>query len=81
MVTGARAAPAPGVDPDANAAAIHAESVWFRAVLDLRLRVHSGERPPCDPLVAVPPPPRPPPARRTPTWCAGWSWTRPSGCC
>lgn len=56
MVTDARTAPAPGVDPDANAAAIHAESVWFRAVLDLRLRVHSGERPPCDPLVAVPPP-------------------------
>jgi hypothetical protein len=55
-VTPAAPGPAPGVDPRANAACIQAETEWFRAVLDLRLRVHAGERPPCDPLAQAPPP-------------------------
>jgi ATPase family associated with various cellular activities (AAA) len=56
MVTPASTAPAPGVDPRANARCIAAEAEWLRAVLDLRLRIHAGEHPPCDPLDAVPPP-------------------------
>ncbi|MFL5382006.1 MAG: ATP-binding protein [Longimicrobiaceae bacterium] len=43
----------------ASAACLEAETEWFRAVLDLRLRVHAGEREPCDPLEALPPPPLP----------------------
>ncbi len=45
-------------DPDlaANAAWIRAEMEWFKAVLDLRMRLHAGERPACDPLQALPPP-------------------------
>jgi hypothetical protein len=39
------------------AACIEAETAWFRAVLELRLRVHAGDREPCDPLEALPPPP------------------------
>lgn len=56
MVTPPLPGPAPGVDPRANAACIQAEAEWFRAVLDLRLRIHAGEHPPCDPLEAAPPP-------------------------
>ncbi|HVG46489.1 MAG TPA: ATP-binding protein [Longimicrobium sp.] len=55
-MTTAGLAPAPGVDPRANAACIDTEAEWFRAVLELRLRVHAGERPPCGLEDAVPPP-------------------------
>lgn len=41
----------------AGAASIEAEAEWFRAVLDLRLRVHGGEREACDPLAELAPPP------------------------
>lgn len=44
------------VDMVANAACIDAEAEWFRAVLDLRLRLHAGEHPPCEPLRVAPPP-------------------------
>jgi hypothetical protein len=44
------------VDLAANAACIDAEAEWFRAVLDLRLRLHAGEHPPCEPLREAPPP-------------------------
>ncbi len=40
-----------------SAAQLEAETEWFRAMLDLRLRVHAGEREPCDALQALPPPP------------------------
>lgn len=53
VTTAPHAAP---VDIGANAACIQAETEWFRAVLELRMRVHFGERPPCDPLAEVPPP-------------------------
>ena len=44
------------MDVGANTACIDAEAEWFRAVLDLRLRLHAGEHPPCDPLREAPPP-------------------------
>jgi ATPase family associated with various cellular activities (AAA) len=60
VVTPPSLQPAPGVDPRANAACIDAESEWFRAVLDLRLRMHAGDlagdRAHGDPLRAAPPP-------------------------
>jgi hypothetical protein len=52
----ARPAPAPSVDEQANAACIDAEAEWFRAVLDLRLRLHAGELAPADPLRELAPP-------------------------
>jgi ATPase family protein associated with various cellular activities (AAA) len=44
------------VNETGAAAALEAETEWFRAVLDLRLRVHAGDREPCDPLEELPPP-------------------------
>jgi hypothetical protein len=64
MVTRADPGLAPGVDPRANAACMDAEAEWFRAVLDLRLRMHAGECPPGDPLRQAPPPD--PPAAGSP---------------
>lgn len=46
-------------DAAAHAACIDAEAEWFRAVLDLRLRVHAGEREAADVLRELPPPPLP----------------------
>ena len=40
-----------------GAAPLEAEAAWFRAVLDLRLRIHAGDREPCDALEVLPPPP------------------------
>jgi hypothetical protein len=42
-----------------NGGAIEAEIDWFTALLDLRFRMHGGERPVCDILAALPPPPLP----------------------
>jgi ATPase family protein associated with various cellular activities (AAA) len=39
-----------------NAASIESEIAWFREVLDLRFKVHAGEKSRCDPLAEVAPP-------------------------
>ena len=46
---------------DANAGFIAREIAWLRQVLELRLKVHAGEEPPCDPLLELPPPALPAP--------------------
>jgi hypothetical protein len=42
-----------------NAAFIAGELAWLRRVLELRLQIHAGEKAPCDPVDALPPPPLP----------------------
>jgi hypothetical protein len=44
-------------EQEPSAAFLRAEAGWFGAVLDLRLRVHAGEREPCEALAVLPPPP------------------------
>jgi hypothetical protein len=39
-----------------NAQVIARELEWLRALIELRLRLHAGEREPCDPLDVCPPP-------------------------
>ena len=39
-----------------NAATIESEIAWFREVLDLRFKVHAGEKSRCDPLAELAPP-------------------------
>lgn len=39
-----------------NAACIESEIAWFREVLDLRFKLHAGEKRRCDPLAEIAPP-------------------------